>query len=501
MHRSHAFLLCFIFVMLAPDRLVAQQYDKVWALGSPVSTLTFSGDSVTPGLLTDSTTLSFNTIGSICDSSGNFLFYSNGLAVRNRDGHIMPHGDSLSYPSRFYAAQVPQGVASEQALVILPFPNNTNLYCIFHYTSTDTVLAQGGYEANNLYYSIVDMRLDSGRGDLTEKNVPILQHQILSASRIAACRHANGRDWWIVQPAWHENIYYKLLLTPEGIKGPYIQQTGPKYGVANELHSYSVFSPDGGKFASVTPVSYVVVMDFDRCSGLFSNPDSIYNNDSSDPIHNPISGGTGLAFSPNSRYLYVDNPIQLNQYDLQSAQIGNGIEIENDTNIYQMGILQLAPNGNIYIGCWAGGSYKIHVINHPDSLGAASGFSLLGQSINSQSALAIPYFPNFRLGALPGACDTITTDLNTIAAAYPSFASIGPNPASDRAEIIYYTGSNTVNEAIIYDMNGKEVWSTHENGSYGTMVVNLAKFQSGIYMVRLIANNDLLLSTKLIVTH
>lgn len=501
MRRFHTVLLCSAFLLLAPTLIVAQQYDKVWALSSPVSTLTFDGDSVTPGVIADSTTLSFVTIGSICDSSGNFLFYSNGLAVRNRYGHIMPHGDSLSYPSRFYSYQIPQGEASQQALVILPLPNDSNLYYIFHFTPTDTVLAQGGYEANNLYYSIVDMRLDSGRGDLIEKNVPILQHQILSASRIAACRHANGRDWWIVQPAWHENIYYKFLLTPEGIKGPFIQQIGPKYGVANELSAYSLFSLDGSKYASVTPISYVVVMDFDRCTGLFFNPDSLYNNDSTDPIHSPASGGASLAFSPSGRYLYVDNPTELNQYDLQSAHIGNGIPIEKDTNVFQMGILQLAPNGKIYIGCWNGGSYKIHVIEHPDSLGLACGFSLLGQSVATASPVAIPYFPNFRLGALPGACDTITTGLNTIAAAHPPFASIGPNPASDRAEIIYYTGSTTVNEAIIYDMNGKEVWSAHQNGSYGSMIINSANFQSGICMVRFIANKEILLDTKLIITH
>ncbi|MFX8976537.1 T9SS type A sorting domain-containing protein, partial [Acinetobacter baumannii] len=89
---------------------------------------------------------------------------------------------------------------------------------------------------------------------------------------------------------------------------------------------------------------------------------------------------------------------------------------------------------------------------------------------------------------------------NTIAAAHPPFASIGPNPASDRAEIIYYTGSTTVNEAIIYDMNGKEVWSAHQNGSYGSMIINSANFQSGICMVRFIANKEILLDTKLIIT-
>jgi len=91
----------------------------------------------------------------------------------------MPNGDSLSYPfdsaqASNYSLQIPQGMASREGVVILPKPDDTNQYYIIHYTNTDTNFVLGGLESLNLYYSIVDMSLDSGRGDLVAKNVPII---------------------------------------------------------------------------------------------------------------------------------------------------------------------------------------------------------------------------------------------------------------------------------------------------------------------------------------
>ena len=91
------------------------------------------------------------------------------------------------------------------------------------------------------------------------------------------------------------NGYYSLLLTPNGLSTPFYQQIGP-YLQYNSL-GQSVFNPQGNKYANVDHINYLQIMDFDRCSGLFSNP-----------VHIPIldsAFASGAAFSPNGRYLYI----------------------------------------------------------------------------------------------------------------------------------------------------------------------------------------------------
>ncbi len=414
----------------------------------------------------------------------------------------MPNGDSLSYPSEYYDQVEPAGMPSQEGVIILPMPDDTDLYYVFHYTPTDTLCSLGGYDALNLYYSVVDMRADGGMGAVTSKNIPIIQNELLSFCRLAACRHANGRDWWIVKNVWHENIYYEFLLTPDGLHGPYIQQIGPLYSTMSEENSYSTFSPDGRKYASITASGPIVVMDFDRCTGLFSNPDSIYNSNSYDPVNNPNSGGCGLSFSPSGRFLYVTNTLELNQYDLLSSHINDSIRIEtlNDTiDMYLMDVLQPAPNGKIYVSCYQGGSHRMHVINHPDSLGLACDFHMYDQPTATLNTLNLPYFPNFRLGAAAGSCDTIHASITDITNAHPAFASVSPNPASSRADIFYSTNSNSQNLAQMYDISGLLIWEENSSGSSGSLAIDLSSVPSGMYLVKFIAGDNVLLNAKLVV--
>ncbi len=495
-------ILLFCASILFPERIDAQLYDKEWVLGSPMATMTFEGDSVINGKLQDTTLGSFLTMGSMCDANGNLLFFTNGINVYNRFAKRMHNGDSLSYPSEWYN-QLGDGMSSRQGVVILPKPGDTNLYYIFHYTSTDTIVNGGGYEATHLYYSIVDMRADSGRGDLVAKNVPIIENEILSFSRLSACRHANGRDWWIIKNAWHTNIYYEFLLTPDSLIGPFVQQIGPQYGVGVEAAAYSFFSLDGSKYASFTDQSNVMILDFDRCSGLLSNPISFFNSDSYNPTTNPNSGGCSGAFSPNGRFLYITNRLELNQYDLSVTPIRDSVRLQtltDSSDFFQMDIMQLAPNGKIYISCWAGGKDSIHVINQPDSLGLACDFKMYAQPVETLSPMNLPYFPNYRLGALTGSCDTIHTSVTAIADARPAFASVAPNPASDQASLFYSTNSNSQNRAEIFDMTGNLIWNSNTVGSSGNININLSAMPAGIYLVRFTADDNILLNTKLVVT-
>jgi hemin uptake protein HemP len=492
-----------VCLMLGFCGIRAQEYDKVWAVGLPITKMAFDGDSILLSQFRDDTTLQcFITLGSICDRQGNFLMATNGISVHNRYGGLMPNGDSLSYPSQYYNDVYPMGMPSREGVVIIPDPGDTNQYYIFHYTPTDSTLPAGISVATHFYYSKVDMRLDSGKGAVTEKNVDILHDELLSWSRLAACRHANGRDWWIIKNAWHTNIYYEFLLTPEGVQGPFVQQIGPMYGALQEQPAFSVFSPDGSKYSSMTGSGNIVVMDFDRCSGLLLNPTSFFNSNSYDPLNHPYSGALSAAFSSSGRFLYVNNSIELNQYDLSVSPIHDSVRIctlTDTTDFFHMDVLQLAPNGKIYISCFNGGSYKMHVINQPDSFGLACNFHLYGQDVLSPSPVAIPYFPNYKLGALPGSCDTIHTAISTIEQAHPAFATISPNPATDHAILLYYTHSNTTNQAEMYDVTGRLVWSATTTGPHGTLPIDVSGMGAGMYTVRFTVDGRLLMNEKLVV--
>ncbi len=98
----------------------------------------------------------------------------------------------------------------------------------------------------------------------------------------------------------NKNRFYTSLLTPEGIKNTLIQDIDPIYqGPFN--NTYSCFSEDGNKYVMGVSGGMIAVLDFNRCIGEFSNPIVIKN--ISAPNAAPSS--SGLAFSPNSRYIFI----------------------------------------------------------------------------------------------------------------------------------------------------------------------------------------------------
>src|SRR5690606_1739043 len=111
------------------------------------------------------------------------------------------------------------------------------------------------------------------------------------------------------------------------------------------------------------------VYDFDRCTGLMSNPTQFVYGDSA------WSGG--VAISPNSRYLYVSHYNYIFQFDLWADDLlsskdtvaiydGYLVEITPTSQLpTRFFLMQLGPDGRIYINCPAGVNV-LHVIENPD---------------------------------------------------------------------------------------------------------------------------------------
>src|SRR5690606_40020309 len=103
--------------------------------------------------------------------------------------------------------------------ITVPLPGSDSLWYIFHpdqFHSGDP----GRDTIGALYFSIVDMSLNSGLGGVVMKNQLLL---LPSTEKVTAVRHCNGVDWWIVG---HEatpqgsNRFFSFLLSSAGISTP-----------------------------------------------------------------------------------------------------------------------------------------------------------------------------------------------------------------------------------------------------------------------------------------
>lgn len=342
----------------------------------------------------------------ISDSTGNLLFYSNGIYIANANNDTMLNGSGLN-PSAFTSNSY-LGLNIQQGNLILPFPDHPTQYFLFHETLYyDQIL--NDYRSSELYYSKIDMSLDNQLGAVVEKNT-ILFSDTLTIGGITATRHANGRDWWIVVHKSFGQRYYTFLLSPIGVTGPYIQDIG--YNIApRDWVWQSCFSPDGSKFCTVFARDTIDVMEFDRCTGTFFNCTSLYLNDS--------AAARGCAFSPNSNILYVSSMFYIYQYNIISANIDSTKTIVSVWDGYAdifspfstpFFLSKLANDHKIYINTSNGTRY-FTVINEPDSLGLICNVLQHGLALPTYNAFTIPNFPNFSLGRLIGSvCDSVYTN-------------------------------------------------------------------------------------------
>lgn len=341
------------------------------------------------------------TNASISDNSGNLLFYTNGLSVFNRDYQKMPNGDGLN-PGRYANSSMETGYKLIHGAIILPWPQHPGKYFIFHVTTDNIPFV---WYSLNLFTTLVDMDLDLGKGDVVYKNNSVYADSLVNGS-LSACRHANGRDWWLPCFFYSGKKCFMFLLEPSGVSLHHIQEI--PYTFETSGRGQSQFSPDGTRYAFFHQNSYsyreFFLADFDRCSGFFTNMEY-----STIPRFDIAS----LAFSPNSRYLYLGTAYELYQLDLSELNaFKNRMRVDSIDGFSSFPLfpsyfsfMQLAPDQKIYINNGLGPDY-LSTIEKPDLKGKDC--DVRQHNIHITSNATIPNFPYFRLGAMEGSlCDTL----------------------------------------------------------------------------------------------
>lgn len=491
-----------LFFALFPLVLEAQvKFDNIWMLGKPNS---YTAPTVSRGIKLDfyqsppkvdtlSIPFDFDAIAGICDSAGNLLFYTNGCEIANRNHTIMKNGREINegglvyeYNCTDYLSE-PHGYPTAQGCLILPWPGHPKRYLLLHLHKPDSMDL---WYIHNLKYTLVDMSGDDGLGEVAVKNHQIYQDTFLDM--LTSVRHANGRDWWIVLPKYNMGRYYTFLLSPQGFSEPIVQDIGKPINHAT-WGIQAMFSPNGRRYANISPEAGLQIFDFDRCSGRLSNPLTV----------NFRNGyAFGVAFSQNSRFLYAGTGASLYQFDMRvedifSSQVqigeydGFGYLHSKDisplpTNFYQM---MLAPDGKIYMST-PNGTRFFHVIHQPDSLGLACDFEQRGLEFPVSHSFSPPNFPHFRLYDLPGSvCDTLgingpqpPEDTLPPPPVCGTYLSLWPNPVSSVASVELPDCQGGL--LSVFDASGRLVEEQRIAPREGAHPIVVSSYVPGIYFVR-----------------
>ncbi len=494
----------------------------LWLLGNGIPSypkgginLRFIGDSIQ---LTEVNRPN-GTVHATCnDEGGNLLFYYNYCTISNRVDETMDNGEDMNYGSYAHfhdCSKYGDDAGQRSGALIFPMPDNKDLYSLLHIRNVQTTL----FTALNdrLQLTTVDMSANNGLGKVLEKDQPVILDSLHDA--IAAVRHGNGRDWWIIVPRGLGREFWELQLTPKGLTAPNLisipkpwpPPSDPEYEYARESWGAQArFSPDGSKYVRYSRGNGAEIYDFDRCSGAMTFRRMLPEPPSAKPDEYPVLAG-GLCVSPNSKYLYYNNTEFLYQFDLCEDNLGNPesepILIDTwvrDTldGVNTFFLMRNAPDGKIYMNS-TNGCKSLHVIHKPNLPGKACNLVQASLRLPDYNSWIWGDFQNFDLYDLADSpCDSLGIDDPNPPKKLPDAEKLTlyPNPANDEVNVfIPGCGHSSL---LIYNVSGILIEKIPFVEGNLVHTISTSDWSAGVYFFKFRSEMDKASSVaKLVVVH
>ena len=358
----------------------AQNQNNQWRFGN-AGAMDFN--TLPPNFVNDCVIATPEGSASVADRlTGSLLFYTDGVTVWDASNQVMPNGTGLL-----------GGVtlSSTTAAVIVPKPGNSNLYYII---TVDEFTSNNGVR-----YSVVDMSLNGGLGDIVadQKNIFLFQ---TSEERLEVVPASDGQSYWLLT---HNNLnssFYSFRINNAGIQNtPVVSSVGS----ANQINQGHIkINKQFNKIAmGISDDSDIELFDFDNATGIFSNPITLN--------FNLLSVAYGIEFSPDGKLLYFSDGYSIFQLDLTQTTPQAIQNSAYQVSITQGGVLQLGIDDKIYVAS----NFSIDAINCPNKLGATCGYQTnvvaTGPTWGGSSTLPKwVYYPNET--ALPSSNSIVYSD-------------------------------------------------------------------------------------------
>jgi len=396
----------FLILICSISTLFAQ--DEIWYFGASKEGLDFSSGTPIPIKLAWDKGPSdgfYECNASFSDGNGNILFYTDGLGIYNKDNVPMPNGANLQGPNE------PGGFtgSSSQGVIIVQDPGNSDRFYVLYADCLHNNFSDG------YRYSVVDMTLDGGKGDVTLKDIVIMDGS--PSNQVGEFLNATcfSGVTWVLSHRVDSDEFLAHRISSTGIDlNPVISKVGPSIGnmlSPGNMRGTMSFSHSGDKIALASGGKGVYIFDFDLTTGEVSNAQTVEE------------GGVnyyGTECSPDGTKLYYSNYTHapgMNQYDLNTKSI-------HSYGGATHGSIRLAPDGKIYAAPGAPARTFLSVINNPNAAGAAAGFNVDGVSGFSGGWITLGLPDNFvclfneiecSIDTLVAQCDSTTAPIQMTA--------------------------------------------------------------------------------------
>lgn len=445
-----------ILMTMLPMVAMAQQDRDVWLMGYEEYDVPWYGHaridwnkftfSVTP----DSIPMQFDlTMATWVDQEGDLLLYTNGCEVRDAASKIIT--DDLNPGAEHDIFCPDYGYPLEGGAIFIQDPGNANGVLLVHQSHREDT--QATHVRDKLYLS--RFLLSEGGAQVDKLNEIVIDDVL---ERFVVTRHGNGRDWWIICPAFLQEKWYIIHVHPDGHDVQVIKTIVPDWPAAHCSHAIPsvAISPHGDQIARWNTNCGMRLYDWDRCTGQlsFKKESQVERN------HHDKWGVGSVLFSPSGRYLYLNDHVRIYRYDteLMKNKIDTMFIAKRHWGmpLNQMG---MGTNNRIYFS--QPGSDSMMAMMSFLEASVSPSFYTKGLSVGKLYRGTMPVYINRTLGALQGSsCDTLMVSTED-----PEGSSFGrgigevyiiPNPAKDYITIVKpdgllfsrYTIFNTIGETV-----------------------------------------------------